>query len=78
MQKNPRYQDIIFEILSALQKSINLALKSGVKKENIIIDPGIGFGKTTEHNLYLIKQGLRIHSTRPTNPPRSFTKICNW
>ncbi len=54
MQKNPRYQDILKQILLSLENSVSRAITAGVKKENIIIDPGIGFGKTTEHNLYLI------------------------
>lgn len=56
MQTNPVYSDLLKEILNFLRKSSEYALSRGVKKENIIIDPGIGFGKTTEHNLYLIKQ----------------------
>lgn len=55
MQNNPQYQDILKEILIFLKNSIEKAIESGVKKENIIVDPGIGFGKTTAHNLYLIK-----------------------
>lgn len=43
--------DIIEEIKKALQESIDLALKKGVKKENIILDPGIGFGKSPEQNM---------------------------
>lgn len=55
MQNNPQYQDILKEILIFLKNSIEKAIASGVKKENIIVDPGIGFGKTTAHNLYLLK-----------------------
>lgn len=55
MQENPVYKDVIKEICEYLQENINLALKAGVKEENIIIDPGIGFGKTFEHNLTILK-----------------------
>ncbi|MCM8766185.1 MAG: dihydropteroate synthase [Candidatus Omnitrophica bacterium] len=55
MQKNPVYKDLIPEIIDYLEKSINLAKEAGIKEENIIIDPGIGFGKTVEHNLIILK-----------------------
>lgn len=47
MQKNPVYKDIINEISSFLKKRIDFALSNNIKKEKIIIDPGIGFGKRT-------------------------------
>lgn len=55
MQNNPQYKDVLKEIIFSLSQSIQKAIANGVKRENIIIDPGIGFGKTTEHNLFLIK-----------------------
>ncbi len=55
MQKNPRYDDLFAEISSYFEKSIALAESAGVKREKIILDPGIGFGKTLEHNLLLLK-----------------------
>lgn len=55
MQKRPVYKDLISEIIDYLEESIRLAQKSGVSLENIIIDPGIGFGKTVEHNLIILK-----------------------
>ncbi|WP_326513206.1 dihydropteroate synthase [Clostridium intestinale] len=45
------YDNIIEDMHHELQESINIALEAGVKKENIILDPGIGFGKTYEHNI---------------------------
>ncbi len=50
-RKVAQYDDLMTEITSELRESIDLALKAGVKEENIILDPGIGFGKTLEHNL---------------------------
>lgn len=55
MQRDPVYKDLITEITKALKESINIAERAGVRREKIIIDPGIGFGKTTGHNLEIIK-----------------------
>ena len=54
MQDNPAYGDVVEEIRSFLIERAQAAMNAGVKKENIIIDPGIGFGKTKEHNLQLM------------------------
>jgi len=55
MQRNPSYGCLIGDITKYLKVSINKALDAGVGKKQIMIDPGIGFGKTTEHNLQIIK-----------------------
>lgn len=55
MQDFPEYDDLIKEIKSFLADAIKRAEKCGIPKTNVIIDPGIGFGKTVEHNLLLIK-----------------------
>jgi dihydropteroate synthase len=55
MQVNPVYEALIPEIIDYLRISIRLALKFGISEDRIIIDPGIGFGKTFEHNLEIIK-----------------------
>lgn len=54
MQANPVYDALIPEIMDYLRISIRLAIKFGIKEDRIIIDPGIGFGKTFEHNLEII------------------------
>ncbi|WP_456400549.1 dihydropteroate synthase [Mesoaciditoga sp.] len=54
MQKDPHYDDVIKEVHSELERSIDIAINAGVAKEKIIIDPGIGFGKRLEDNLNLI------------------------
>jgi dihydropteroate synthase len=54
MQENPFYNDVVSEVISALQQRIYAALKAGVKPENIAIDPGIGFGKRKQDNLELL------------------------
>lgn len=55
MQKTPQYDNLLLSISDSLEKSIKIALTAGVKREKIVIDPGIGFGKTVEHNLSIIK-----------------------
>lgn len=55
MQRNPRYQSLIDEIIGYLDKAINNAWEAGIDREKIIVDPGIGFGKTVEHNLLILK-----------------------
>lgn len=54
MQKNPTYKSLIDEIIKYLDRAIKIAWDAGVDKEKIIIDPGIGFGKTLEHNLEIL------------------------
>ena len=53
-QKGTRYRDLLPEVISSLQSSVAAALEAGVPRENIIIDPGIGFGKTPDHNLAVL------------------------
>ena len=54
MQDNPDYNNVVQEVLDALNESINAALNAGVKREAIVIDPGIGFGKRKQDNLDLL------------------------
>ena len=54
--------DVIEEMLAFLQQSIDIGLKAGIKQENIIIDPGIGFGKDTKQNLYLMAKLERLQA----------------
>jgi dihydropteroate synthase len=55
MQRDPRYGDVVREVRDFLAGRAEHAVAAGVKEENIILDPGIGFGKTPEHNLALLK-----------------------
>lgn len=55
MQAAPEYRDLIGEILYYLSGAVQKAERSGISPEAIIVDPGIGFGKTLEHNLAIIK-----------------------
>ena len=61
-QNGTKYdQDIMENIKEFLQNSIDKALKAGVKKENIVLDPGIGFGKTFEQNVEVLKRLNELH-----------------
>jgi len=55
MQAEPKYEDVVSEVLEFLSKRAKRAEKFGIPKERIFIDPGIGFGKTLEHNLELLR-----------------------
>jgi dihydropteroate synthase len=54
MQKNPRYGDVASEVAAFLEERLRFAVDAGVREELICLDPGIGFGKTVEHNFELI------------------------
>jgi dihydropteroate synthase len=56
MQQHPRYEDVVREVRDFLAERAQQAIRAGVQLENIILDPGIGFGKTLEHNLKLLKR----------------------
>lgn len=55
MQKNPYYTDVVNDINVFFKTRIEVALNSGISSKKIILDPGIGFGKTLEHNLEIIR-----------------------
>ena len=55
MQAEPKYKDVVGEVLQFLLKRAKRAEEFGIPKERIVIDPGIGFGKTLEHNLELLR-----------------------
>jgi dihydropteroate synthase len=56
MQVAPRYDDLVGEIYSFLEGAAEDAERQGIARERLIVDPGIGFGKTSEHNLQLIRR----------------------
>jgi len=62
MQINPMYENLMDEIFLDLKRRIDFAISNGIKKENIIIDPGIGFGKTREHNFEIIRRIEELQS----------------
>lgn len=55
MQQNPCYDDVVSEVIEYLRQRIEAAVEAGIARENIIVDPGFGFGKTLQHNLLLLK-----------------------
>jgi len=58
---NTKYNNLIVEMKNDLLESIDIALKAGIKKDRIIIDPGIGFGKTVEQNLEVMARLTEFH-----------------
>ncbi len=54
MQDNPSYKDVVSDVLASLKLRVDEALAAGIKKQNIAIDPGIGFGKRREDNINLL------------------------
>ena len=55
-QTHTRYADLVPDVIESLRRSTDDAVRAGVPLENIILDPGMGFGKTTEHNLEIIRR----------------------
>ena len=55
-QSSYRYEDLLGEIKQRLERSVNLAIGAGVSPDRIVIDPGIGFGKTADHNLEVLRR----------------------
>tara|TARA_Y100000741_G_scaffold166380_1_gene125859 strand:- start:1853 stop:2677 length:825 start_codon:yes stop_codon:yes gene_type:complete len=55
MQDNPRYKNVVSEIIDFLESQSKKAIQQGINQDKIILDPGIGFGKKTEHNLEILK-----------------------
>ena len=54
MQAEPRYEDVVSEVASFLEQRLAFAVANGIAEERICLDPGIGFGKSVEHNLALV------------------------
>jgi dihydropteroate synthase len=54
MQDAPRYDDVVAEVASFLEERLAAAVAAGIQEERVCLDPGIGFGKTVEHNLELL------------------------
>ena len=54
MQKNPQYDDVVEDIKNWLEERIKAAEMAGINRSDIIVDPGIGFGKNLKHNLELL------------------------
>jgi dihydropteroate synthase len=66
MQKLVQYDDLIGEVTAELKKSVDKCLQSGIKKEAVIVDPGVGFAKTSGQNLLLLRS---LHRMRALHAP---------
>jgi dihydropteroate synthase len=60
MQRHVHYDDLVAEIVGELSESTERALGAGCRREQLVVDPGIGFGKTAEHNLAIINELDRV------------------
>jgi dihydropteroate synthase len=60
MQDDPRYDDVVDDVRAFLEQRVEFAVREGVREERIMVDPGIGFGKTLDHNLELLRRLDRI------------------
>lgn len=56
MQSDPRYDDVVSEVRAFLEERLAYAVAEGVPEERVWLDPGIGFGKTVDHNLELLRR----------------------
>jgi dihydropteroate synthase len=56
MQADPRYDDVVAEVAAFLEQRLAFAVERGIEEERVLLDPGIGFGKTVEHNLDLLRR----------------------
>jgi dihydropteroate synthase len=56
MQADPRYDDVVSDVKAFLEERLELAVAEGVREELVCLDPGIGFGKTPDHNLELVRR----------------------
>ncbi|MCF7700969.1 dihydropteroate synthase [Loktanella sp. M215] len=62
MQQDPRYDDVLLDVYDHLQSRIAAAVAAGIALDRIVVDPGIGFGKTLDHNLALLRRLSLFHS----------------
>ena len=62
MQANPQYQNVVEDVTRFLEQRVEAALTAGVDLQRILLDPGIGFGKTLQHNLELLRQLRRLRA----------------
>jgi dihydropteroate synthase len=66
MQDDPRYDDVVSDVKAFLEERLGFAVAAGVAEERILLDPGIGFGKTVDHNFELVRRlGELVELGRP-------------
>ena len=62
MQKNPKYNNVVLDIYDFFEEKLKIIRNKGIKHNNIILDPGIGFGKNLKHNITILKDISVFHS----------------
>ena len=62
MQRNPKYENVLLDIYDYFEEKLRVIRKAGIKHKNIVLDPGIGFGKNLKHNITLINNISIFHS----------------
>ena len=62
MQRNPKYNNVLLDIYDYFEEQIKFIRFKGIKHNNIVIDPGIGFGKNLKHNITLVSKISLFHS----------------
>jgi dihydropteroate synthase len=61
MQRDPRYEDVLLDVYDALEERVAFAASQGIPRDRILVDPGIGFGKTLQHNVSLLRRLSLYH-----------------
>ena len=75
MQDDPRYDDVVSEVKAFLEERLAFAVAEGIAEERVMLDPGIGFGKTVAHNLELIRPPRRDRGARPAGRLRRLAQV---
>jgi dihydropteroate synthase len=79
MQENPHYTDVVAEVAEFLRQRVSVAIGYGMAADRIAIDPGIGFGKSPEHNLALLRSlGTLVELGRPVLVGVSRKSFLRW
>jgi dihydropteroate synthase len=66
MQQSPAYEDVVDEVKAFLEERLRFAVDAGIREDRVLLDPGIGFGKTVQHNFELIR---RLGELAAVGPP---------
>jgi dihydropteroate synthase len=79
MQQDPRYDDVVSEVAAFLEQRLAFAVDAGIAEERICLDPGIGFGKTVDHNVQLLRRLDEIAALgRPVLVGASRKRFLGW
>jgi dihydropteroate synthase len=62
MQRDPRYGDVVLDVYDRLEERVAAAEAQGIRRDRILVDPGIGFGKTVKHNVSLLRRLSLYHA----------------